>query len=114
MDDYFQTVLAGYRSETNLEDSMLCIERRRSGANGFRLLSDAEWQYTCKAGTTGYRYESIDQIAWYQDNSSGSVHPVGERLPNPWGRYGNYRIFRGGSWAEVENNCGSIKPAEMK
>lgn len=95
-------------------------------ANGFRLLSDAEWQYACKAGTTGYRYARIDQIAWYQDNSQGSVHQVGQLLPNPWGlfdmignvwewcwdlydteRYGNYRVFRGGSWAEVENNCGS-------
>lgn len=95
-------------------------------ADGFRLLTDAEWQYACKAGTTGYRYESIDQIAWYQNNSNGSAQQVGQLLPNPWGlydmlgnvwewcwdlydtnRYGNYRVFRGGSWAEVENNCGS-------
>lgn len=95
-------------------------------ADGFRLLTDAEWQYACKAGTTGYRYESIDQIAWYQDNSNGSAQQVGQLLPNPWGlydmlgnvwewcwdlydtnRYGNYRVFRGGSWAEVANNCGS-------
>lgn len=95
-------------------------------ANGFRLLTDAEWQYACKAGTNGYRYGKIDEIAWYKDNSNGSVQQVGKRLPNPWGiydmignvwewcwdlydpnRYGNYRIFRGGSWAEVANNCGS-------
>ncbi len=95
-------------------------------ADGFRLLTDAEWQYACKAGTTGYRYGSIDQIAWYQDNSNGSAQQVGQLLPNPWGlydmlgnvwewcwdlydtnRYGNYRVFRGGSWAEVANNCGS-------
>lgn len=95
-------------------------------ADGFRLLTDAEWQYVCKAGTTGYRYGSIDQIAWYQDNSNGSAQQVGQLLPNPWGlydmlgnvwewcwdmydtnRYGNYRVFRGGSWAEVANSCGS-------
>ena len=95
-------------------------------ADGFRLLTDAEWQYACKAGTTGYRYESIDQIAWYQNNSNGSAKQVGQLLPNPWGLYdmlgnvwewcwdlydtnlnGYYRVFRGGSWGEDENNCGS-------
>lgn len=95
-------------------------------ANGFRLLTDAEWQYTCQAGTQGYRYGAIAEIAWYKDNSNGSIQPVGKLRPNPWGiydmignvwewcwdlydvdRYGNYRVFRGGSWAEVANTCGS-------
>lgn len=95
-------------------------------ANGFRLLTDAEWQYACKARTRGYRYDSIEKIAWYGDNANGSPQEVGRLHPNPWGlydmignvwewcwdlydteRYGNYRIFRGGSWAEVHNNCGA-------
>ena len=109
---------------TNLNDSRNTIYNK--DANGFRLLTDAEWQYACKAGTSGYRYGPLSEIAWYKDNSNGTVQEVGKLLPNPWGmydmlgnvwewcwdlydpeRYGDYRIFRGGSWAEVANNCGS-------
>lgn len=109
---------------TNVHDSLNTVFDKK--ANGFRLLTDAEWQYACKAGTNGYRYGELDEIAWYKDNSRGSVQEVGKLRPNPWGiydmlgnvwewcwdlydteRYGDYRIFRGGSWAEVANNCGS-------
>ncbi|WP_132944604.1 SUMF1/EgtB/PvdO family nonheme iron enzyme [Tumebacillus sp. BK434] len=95
-------------------------------ANGYRLPTEAEWQYACKAGTTGYRYGELDDIAWYRQNSAGTVHPVGEKQPNAWGLsdmvgnvwewcwdvydeevYGSYRIFRGGSWAEEERGCGA-------
>ncbi|WP_407701281.1 formylglycine-generating enzyme family protein [Tumebacillus algifaecis] len=95
-------------------------------ADGYRLPTEAEWQYACKAGTSGYRYGELDDIAWYQDNSEGRAHQVGKKLPNVWGLYdmlgnvwewcwdlydvkvyGSYRIFRGGSWAEEERGCGA-------
>ena len=95
-------------------------------SDGYRLPSEAEWQYACKAGTTGYRYGEIDQIAWYNENSGGQIHEVGRKEPNPWGLYdmlgnvwewcwdlydenvyGPYRIFRGGSWAEAARGCGA-------
>lgn len=95
-------------------------------SDGYRLPSEAEWQYACKAGTSGYRYGEIDQIAWYNENSGGQIQEVGRKEPNPWGLYdmlgnvwewcwdlydqnvyGPYRIFRGGSWAEAARGCGA-------
>jgi formylglycine-generating enzyme required for sulfatase activity len=95
-------------------------------SNGYRLPSEAEWQYACKAGTNGYRYGELDKIAWYNENSGGKIHEVGRMEPNAWGLYdmlgnvwewcwdlydeqvyGTYRIFRGGSWAEEARGCGA-------
>lgn len=58
----------------------------------FRLPTDAEWEYACRAGTTtwfcyGDGYERLGDYAWYRENSGGQVHPVGLKLPNPWGLY---------------------------
>jgi formylglycine-generating enzyme required for sulfatase activity len=56
-------------------------------ADGYRLPSEAEWEYACRAGTSGVRYGDLDEIAWYRDNSGGRVHEVGTRAPNAWGLY---------------------------
>jgi formylglycine-generating enzyme required for sulfatase activity len=59
----------------------------RISKNTFRLPTEAEWEYACRAGTTGDRYGELDEIAWYRENSSNSTHPVGQKSPNAWGLF---------------------------
>jgi sulfatase modifying factor 1 len=97
---------------------------REPSADGYRLPTEAEWEYACRAGSTGPRYGPLDDIAWYRGNSQDRVHEVGGRQPNDWGLYdmlgnvwdwcwdrydpevyGSYRVLRGGGWFDEHWSC---------
>ncbi|MFK8037193.1 MAG: formylglycine-generating enzyme family protein [Crocinitomicaceae bacterium] len=89
--------------------------------DGFRLPTEAEWEYACKAGDESVRYGEIEKIAWFKNNSENRTHSVGSKIPNNWGLYdmlgnvwewcsdiydesvyGSYRVFRGGGWCDLD------------
>jgi formylglycine-generating enzyme required for sulfatase activity len=64
-------------------------------ASGYRLPTEAEWEYACRAGTSGdYSFGSdarqLMQYAWIAENSDKRTHPVGEKKPNALGLYDMY------------------------
>jgi len=70
----------------------------------YRLPSEAEWEWACRAGgQEPDEAANLDEAAWWGKNSSGGTHPVGQKQPNAWGLFD----MRGNVWEWVQDWYGA-------
>lgn len=110
---YFKNNPQNPVEQVNYDDAIaFCQKLTQLTGKNYRLPTELEWEYACRAGTTtdyyfGDDYRQLGDYAWYLDNSQGTTHPVGQKKPNTLGLYdmhGNVWewcqevVMRGGSW----------------
>ena len=93
--DNYPAVYISWDDATEFCVKLTALERKcgKLPANQtYRLPTEAEWEYACRAGTTtayscGDDESKLGDYAWYDKNSKGNLHEVATKKPNPWGLF---------------------------
>lgn len=74
----------------------------QTDGGGYRLPTEAEWEYACRAGSSAAKYcggHDLDSVGWYGGNSGGRQHPVGRKKANAFGLHD----MSGNAWEWVQD-----------
>jgi formylglycine-generating enzyme required for sulfatase activity len=75
--------------QVSWDDTQEFIKKLNAQNDGYqyRLPSESEWEYACRAGATGDNAGDPNSMAWYTSNAGYKTHPVGQKLANAWGLF---------------------------
>lgn len=85
---------------------ILKLNQKEKG-RAYRLPTEAEWEYACRAKTAGDYAGKVEEIAWFGENSGLTTHPVGKKSPNAFGLFDMHG--NASEWCEVRPRANNIE-----